>query len=51
MEEDGSAAGDSAQAGGVQSIRRSAALLRALSRTPGIGARLVDLAETLALVG
>jgi DNA-binding IclR family transcriptional regulator len=37
------------QASGVQSVRRSAALLRALSRTPGMGARLIDLAEALAL--
>jgi len=36
-------------AGGVQSVRRSAALLRALTRTPGTGARLTDLSEALGL--
>jgi len=33
--------------GGVQSVRRAAALLRALARAPAEGARLKDLAETL----
>lgn len=35
--------------GGVQSVRRSAALLRTLTRTPALGARLTDLSEALAL--
>ena len=35
--------------GGVQTIRRSAALLRALARTPATGARLTDLSEALSL--
>ena len=34
---------------GVQSVRRAAALLRALTGTPALGARLTDLAEALAL--
>ena len=36
-------------ADGVQSVHRSAALLRALARTPATGARLIDLAEALSL--
>ena len=49
MEDSEPAATDPAPSGGVQSVRRSAALLRALSRTPTAGARLTDLAEALAL--
>jgi DNA-binding IclR family transcriptional regulator len=49
MDPEANAVGDNAQTGGVQSIRRSAGLLRALCRTPALGARLVDLAHAMSL--
>lgn len=49
MTDPASPAADRVLSSGVQSVRRTAALLRALTSTPATGARLTDLADALSL--